>query len=134
MAILFLDLDSFKQVNDNGGHEAGDALLQKIAARLSSKVRNEDTVARMGGDEFTFIFRNIKNKAVLERIANTLINSINVPVVIDNNTYHVGASIGIACYPDDAKDVETLLATADEAMYAAKQAGKNRFVINCIND
>jgi len=131
VAVLFLDLDGFKQVNDSGGHDAGDLLLQEVAHRLSSSVRREDTVARMGGDEFTVILRNIPARDMLEQIGNKLLHAINEPVSVGDETFHVGASIGISCFPEDAEDIETLVAAADEAMYEAKQSGKNRIVMRC---
>lgn len=131
VALLFLDLDGFKQVNDNAGHDAGDALLQEVARRLSCSVRRDDTVARIGGDEFTIILKNVERKEVLERIGNTLIQAINEPVTLADSSFQVGASIGIACHPADATDCDTLTTEADEAMYEAKQSGKNCLIIRC---
>jgi len=131
VALLFLDLDGFKQVNDNAGHDAGDIVLQEISKRLSSAVRQEDTVSRLGGDEFTLILKNIESKEVLEKLGNKLIKAINQPIKILDESFHVGASIGIVCYPVTAKDSERLISEADEAMYAAKAAGKNRIVMRC---
>jgi len=129
VALLFLDLDGFKQVNDSAGHDVGDLLLQEVARRLSCSVRSEDTVSRIGGDEFTLVLRNMNNDAVIERIGNKLIEIINKPVAIGDATAHVGASIGIARYPIDAKDAENLISIADAAMYEAKHSGKNRIVM-----
>ncbi len=125
VALMFIDLDGFKQVNDAAGHETGDLLLQEVAERLQHAVRREDTVARIGGDEFTIILRNEGPGVVLERIANNVIAAINEPVVVGNQIFHVGASIGVACYPSDAKDADSIVNMADEAMYQAKQSGKN---------
>jgi diguanylate cyclase (GGDEF)-like protein/PAS domain S-box-containing protein len=131
VALLFLDLDGFKQVNDTAGHDAGDALLQEVAHRLSQAVRQDDTVARIGGDEFTIILKNVAKKEVLERIGNTLIQAVNEPVTVADSNFQVGASIGIACHPADATDSDSLTAEADEAMYEAKQSGKNCLVLRC---
>jgi diguanylate cyclase (GGDEF)-like protein/PAS domain S-box-containing protein len=131
VALLFLDLDGFKQVNDSAGHDAGDALLQEVARRLSTAVRRDDTVARIGGDEFTLLLRNVNSRDVLELMANKLIRAINEPITVEDASFQVGASVGIACYPGDAGDAETLIIVADEAMYEAKQSGKNRFVLRC---
>ncbi|MES9958611.1 MAG: diguanylate cyclase [Sedimenticola sp.] len=128
VAVLFMDLDGFKQVNDSAGHEAGDLLLQEIAERLKSAVRKEDTVARMGGDEFTMVIRGAEDRKVLEGIAEKIIAGINEPVEIAGERFTVGVSIGISRYPVDSKDPDGLVCQADAAMYEAKKQGRNRFI------
>ena len=127
VAVLFIDLDGFKQVNDTAGHEAGDLLLQEISQRLRQSVREEDTVARIGGDEFTLVVRGTDDNT-LERIANQTIELINQPVKIDDRSFTVGASVGISRYPLDSKDPDGLICQADAAMYEAKKQGKNRCI------
>jgi diguanylate cyclase (GGDEF)-like protein len=125
VAILFLDLDGFKRVNDTLGHDAGDLLLKEVARRLKALVRNSDTVARIGGDEFTFILNNIGAEENAAAVAQKIIAALSAPVDIKGQACQIGGSIGIAIYPDDAKNYDTLLTQADEAMYLAKQSGKN---------
>jgi len=121
--ILFIDLDGFKLINDTYGHEIGDKLLQIIAQRIKSSVREEDIVSRLGGDEFTVILKNLKNRQVIEKITKEIINEIKKPIYIDNLTVFVGSSIGIYTYsPDDS--TQDILSKADIAMYEAKNKGK----------
>jgi diguanylate cyclase (GGDEF)-like protein/PAS domain S-box-containing protein len=127
-AVLFIDLDGFKAVNDTRGHSTGDKLLKIIAGRLRSSVREGDTVARLGGDEFTILLRDIAQGEGLERVLGKLVNNVAQPCEIGEYIGNVTASIGISLYPTDATGVEKLLIHADEAMYRAKQAGKNRYV------
>ncbi len=127
VAILFLDLDGFKRVNDTLGHDAGDLLLKEVARRLKGLVRNSDTVARIGGDEFTFILNNIGEDGNAAAVAQKIIGALSAPVDIKGQACHIGGSIGIAVYPDDSKNYDTLLTQADEAMYLAKQSGKNTY-------
>jgi diguanylate cyclase (GGDEF)-like protein len=126
-ALLFLDLDGFKRVNDTGGHPAGDRVLHAIARRLVAVVRKADTVARLGGDEFVLLVEALHASADAAVIARKTLSSLARPVVIDHRAFVVGASIGISVYPDDAHDAGRLLELADAAMYRAKQAGRNRF-------
>ncbi len=128
-SLLFIDLDGFKEVNDVHGHAAGDRLLQIIAQRLRSCVREADSVARLGGDEFTILLRGIAEKNALERLLNKIIDAVSQPCVLGEYSANVTASIGVSRYPQDATGVEKLLIRADEAMYRAKQAGKNRFAL-----
>jgi diguanylate cyclase (GGDEF)-like protein len=129
VAILFLDLDGFKAVNDALGHEAGDGLLREVARRVSGIVRKSDTVARIGGDEFTVILSQIGKPEDAARVARTMLQRISVPVrIAGDGEQRVHASIGIAIHPDDGERADTLVRNADAAMYAAKQAGGNRFV------
>jgi diguanylate cyclase (GGDEF)-like protein len=126
LAILFIDLDNFKTVNDTLGHHYGDQLLIEAAERLKSCVRVADTVARLGGDEFTFLLEDIeKHEASLA--ASRVLEAFAKPFRIANRDVFVGCSIGIAIYPDDGPDTATLLRNADTAMYRAKESGKNAF-------
>lgn len=126
-AVLFLDLDGFKQVNDRFGHHAGDRLLEMVAERLAENVRDMDTLARVGGDEFVFIFNNIDHADNATLVANKILESFSHPFVVNNNACLIGCSIGIAIFPDDAVDSETLVKMADDAMYLAKSSGKNNY-------
>jgi len=125
VAALFLDLDGFKKINDTLGHDAGDLLLQGVSKRLKKSIRTSDTVARVGGDEFTFILNNIGADENATKVANKIISALSEPFELKGQNCHVGASIGIAIYPDNALDTEALVKQADEAMYLAKQSGKN---------
>ena len=128
LAVCFMDLDGFKAVNDTHGHEAGDELLVIVARRLEAHVRTDDTVARQGGDEFVILLNGLPNLAECERAAGRLLQAVREPIVVHGHTVQVGASIGIALYPQDGSDAETLLRYADQAMYQAKQGGRNRWV------
>jgi len=127
LALLFIDLDRFKDVNDTLGHKAGDELLQLVARRLISCVREEDTVARMGGDEFTIIINRIQAGGALDRIAQNMLDCLQEPVHIEGHEVFVGGSIGITICPDDSDDFETLVKYADMAMYRAKEKGRGLF-------
>lgn len=129
VALMFIDLDGFKAINDNLGHNAGDQLLQEIGQRLNHSIRESDLAVRLGGDEFTIILNNLRNLEIIPKIADKLIQVVNQPIQIYDNTCHVGASIGIAVFPDHAEDKESLITAADRAMYEAKNAGKNDFRI-----
>lgn len=124
-AVLFLDLDGFKQVNDTLGHETGDLLLQEVAKRLKSIIRESDTVARVGGDEFTFVLNNVESNKDAALVADKIIATLSEPFDLKGQQCRVGGSIGIAMYPDDSDDLDRLVKQADEAMYLAKQSGKN---------
>jgi len=126
-AVLFLDLDHFKDVNDTLGHPAGDALLKAVAARLLGATRETDTVGRFGGDEFAVLLANIQDAAHAGLLAEKLLAAINIPLVIELNTVHVRASIGIELFSPNADDSETLLAHADVALYRAKAEGRGTF-------
>lgn len=128
-ALLFLDLDGFKSVNDTYGHLMGDNLLIKVAEILKNKVRKDDFVARLGGDEFLIFISNIDSIESLKTIGNKLVTEIAKPIVIDSATIHVTVSIGIAPYDDSIKSSSEFINAADEAMYRAKKSGKNKFVI-----
>lgn len=125
IAVLFLDLDGFKQVNDTLGHDIGDALLREAAQRIQSCVRDSDTVARMGGDEFTVILTNIKSENSKDRVAQKIIEEIAAPFMLNGKNCSVSVSIGIALFPENGDTPEQLIKMADAAMYMAKHGGKN---------
>ncbi|SER06491.1 PAS domain S-box-containing protein/diguanylate cyclase (GGDEF) domain-containing protein [Nitrosomonas sp. Nm51] len=129
LALLFLDLDRFKDINDTLGHDKGDKLLEEVALRLLSCVRKTDTVARMGGDEFAIILPEIDKKARIETIAGNIIHKLSTPFKLEKKHagHDISTSIGIVVYPDDGTDMKSLMKHADQAMYAAKLAGRNRF-------
>ncbi len=127
VALMFLDLDHFKQVNDVYGHQTGDALLKKVAARLKACVRESDTVARLAGDEFTIILPEIASAEDAKRVADKIIDAFKIEFSANGNTFFSSTSIGIALYPTNATEEDRLLNQADTAMYQAKQAGKNQF-------
>jgi len=126
-ALLFIDLDRFKEVNDTLGHEAGDRLLVEAAQRIASSVRESDTVARLGGDEFTVILSDLPGNAHVENMATTIIQKLAEPFHLGKERAYVSGSIGITLYPSDAEQSSELLKNADQAMYVAKGLGKNRF-------
>lgn len=127
VALFFIDLDRFKKVNDSLGHDQGDILLQEITRRLKKVLRVDDTVARIGGDEFVILLESFRGNSQLSKIAQKVIKEVNEPVILQGNMVTVGASIGIALYPEDAGSSEELLKNADVAMYHAKQIGRNTF-------
>ncbi len=127
VGLLFLDLDQFKIVNDSQGHATGDELLRQVAQRLQGRMREADTVARLGGDEFVVLAENIHTTDDLAVIATDIIEDINQPFQLKSTEAFIGTSIGIAVYPDDASNAETLLTYADTAMYRAKEKGRNTY-------
>ncbi len=126
-ALLYLDLDKFKPINDTLGHDVGDLVLKEVANRLQKCVRSDDTVARMGGDEFIVLLSALKETEDAEGIAKKIIQKILVPFQVKNSSYNLGISIGISMFPDDGDNTEILIALADAAMYRAKNDGGNRF-------
>ena len=126
LALLFIDLDNFKDVNDTLGHPIGDKLLVRAAKRITRCVRESDTVARMGGDEFTVILPELTNTIDGEKVAEQIISMLAEPYSINGETIYTPASIGITFCPDDASEVDQLISNADQAMYASKTAGRNR--------
>jgi len=127
LALLFIDLDRFKEVNDTLGHQFGDQLLVEVARRISGCVREADTVARIGGDEFTAILAGLNEASRIEGVAQQIIEQLAKPFLLGTEIVQVSASVGITLYPADATDIDTLLKNADQAMYAAKAQGRNRF-------
>ncbi len=127
VALLFLDLDHFKAVNDGLGHLVGDRLLKSAAKRLQGLIREEDTIARYGGDEFTVLLESVKDKASIQNVAEKIIDAISQPFEIHEHQLHIGTSVGISCYPNDGIEVETLIKNADTAMYKAKAGGRNNY-------
>ena len=127
MALLFIDLDNFKQVNDTLGHAAGDAVLVEVSRRMNAVLRASDTLFRLGGDEFALLVPDVAAPEDVEQLATRLIACVREPLVIQGRAQPVGATVGLAFVPDDATDPQSLLHAADAAMYAAKHAGKNTF-------
>ncbi|OYX07214.1 MAG: hypothetical protein B7Z05_02390 [Thiotrichales bacterium 32-46-8] len=127
VAIMFIDLDHFKEVNDSYGHETGDALLIEVAAIFKKTLRPIDTIVRMGGDEFCVLVEDIDNLDLMSDIANTLNEQLKKPLLVNDKTVFISCSIGISLYPDDALTPETLLRNADSAMYRAKELGRNGY-------
>jgi diguanylate cyclase (GGDEF)-like protein len=127
MAVLFLDLDGFKQINDTLGHDVGDAVLQIIADRLVTTVRQVDTVARFGGDEFVIGLWNLSRDEGLARLMSKLLQVISQPCDIKDHSLSITASIGISLYPQHGEDWESLMKSADRALYEAKRLGKNKY-------
>jgi diguanylate cyclase (GGDEF)-like protein/PAS domain S-box-containing protein len=127
LAVCYLDLDGFKPVNDNHGHEIGDQLLTSVAARLQLAIRGEDTVARLGGDEFALVLNSFDGIDDAARALDRLLRNLAAPHAVAAHRFEVTASIGVTLYPTDRHDPDTLLRHADQAMYQAKQAGRNRY-------
>jgi diguanylate cyclase (GGDEF)-like protein/PAS domain S-box-containing protein len=127
VVLMLLDLDHFKEVNDTLGHTQGDILLVEVARRITACVRETDTVARLGGDEFTIILSEIKDLTKVNHIAQSIIKSLAYPFQLSEETSVVSGSLGVALYPNDAQNADNLIMNADQAMYVAKEAGRNRF-------
>jgi len=127
LAALFIDLDRFKPINDSFGHLAGDTVLSEIALRVAAHFSQQDSIARIGGDEFIVIIEDVNDINDVNTSLTELLKVIEAPILIDKQSVSVSASIGIAMYPEDADDAEHLIRNADIAMYSAKQAGKNRY-------
>jgi diguanylate cyclase (GGDEF)-like protein len=127
LALMFIDLDKFKEVNDTMGHDKGDILLTEASRRIAACVRESDTVARLGGDEFTVILGELEDTSSIERVAQAIIDELVTPFDLGDEAAFVSASIGITLYPDDASNLEMLMSNADQAMYASKSAGRNRY-------
>ncbi|MBV9189795.1 MAG: GGDEF domain-containing protein, partial [Betaproteobacteria bacterium] len=125
LAVVFIDLDGFKQVNDAHGHDAGDALLIEVAARLRKHLRSSDLIARLGGDEFLVVLEDIQDLVPVEAVSRKLLGELARPFALASGEVQVTASIGVSTLPDDAMDAAALMKHADTAMYTAKQAGKN---------
>ncbi|MBV9494220.1 MAG: EAL domain-containing protein, partial [Acidobacteria bacterium] len=127
IAVLFLDLDRFKVINDSLGHNIGDQLLQAVAARVHSCVRESDTVARLGGDEFTLLLPNLVRSEDAAPIAQKILEAVRYPFHIEGREFFITTSIGISLYPEDGTDAETLIKNADTAMYQAKEQGRDNY-------
>lgn len=126
-SVMFLDLDGFKAINDNHVHRYGDEVLNAVANRILEEVRETDTVARIGGDEFLVILARIRGRDVVSRIAANLVECIGVPIDVDGYQLQVTASVGIALYPEHGKDADSLIKCAEQAMYIVKREGENEF-------
>ncbi len=127
LAVLYLDLDNFKWVNDNLGHPAGDELLQQVAERLRDCLREVDTVSRHGGDEFLVVLHEVKGTEAVSGLAARIVDSLARPLLLSAGEVAVTVSIGIALFPEHGESREVLLARADQALYQAKKAGRNRY-------
>lgn len=127
LAVMFLDLDHFKLINDTLGHHVGDELLKSVALQLSALLREDDTISRVGGDEFTILLHTIRSQEDAANVAKKIIALMKQKWMIHTHALHVTTSVGIAIYPDDAKDAQTLIAHADTAMYHAKSLGRDSF-------
>lgn len=128
LALLYIDLDGFKKINDSLGHEAGDQLLREVSTRLQDCLRESDTVSRLGGDEFIVLLPELAEDKYASNVAHKIISSISRPFILKGQNYGVTASIGISVFPQDGRDEQTLINNADTAMYQAKDGGKNKFV------
>ncbi len=126
-AIMYLDLDGFKAINDTYGHAYGDEVLKIVSQRLVASSRKEDTVARLGGDEFMVVLGEVHSLEDAQGPAAKLVEAVSEPFFINDLTLKLSTSIGISIYPDDAENVEALISIADYALYEAKRGGKNRF-------
>src|SRR5205823_10332005 len=127
LAVLFIDLDGFKRVNDLLGHDAGDVLLTELANRLRECMRESDTLGRMGGDEFVVLIEGYEEESQLLEVARKILETVDQPFLLRNGEHRVTASIGIGAYPQDGEDAAELLKNADIAMYRAKDQGKNQY-------
>ena len=128
IGVMFIDLDSFKTVNDSMGHSRGDSVLKKVAKGLESHLRKSDTVARFGGDEFLIMINNIPNSKDFVKIVDSVMTFFQKPFIINQQEFFITCSAGIAVYPFDGEDAETLVKNADIAMYRAKSKGKGQYV------
>lgn len=126
LAIIFIDLDSFKRVNDELGHNAGDILLKLVATRLKYLLRGNDLLSRLGGDEFVVLLTRVSRESLIA-VAQRIIGTFAEPFEVEGHRLTIGASLGISIYPDDGGDLETLMHNADQAMYRAKKQGKNNY-------
>ncbi len=132
LALMYVDLDNFKEVNDSTGHEGGDELLRQVATHLGWMVRETDTVTRQGGDEFIILLPDIGNQHQAEEIAGRLVSRLAEPFSVLGHEVSISVSVGLAFYPDNAGDIDSLMNAADGAMYEAKRSGKNRYVISAV--
>lgn len=131
MAVLYVDLNGFKQINDNYGHATGDQVLEQVALRLSNSIRENDTIARIGGDEFIIVLEYIENRDDIEVVMDKIRVALDEPIRLEQGQFRCGASIGISTYPDDGKSQDQLLSLADKAMYQAKKTGRTTHIYWC---
>jgi diguanylate cyclase (GGDEF)-like protein len=129
LALLFMDLDGFKSVNDKNGHPTGDSLLKEVARRATSSVREDDLLARYGGDEFVVLLELLSDRGVVDDIATRIIDTLSAPIVLADMQVQLSVSIGVALFPDHARDAGELVLHADAAMYWAKHEGGNRYMV-----
>lgn len=134
MAVVYLDLDGFKEINDTLGHDGGDTLLKMVAARLVGAVRQEDTVARVGGDEFVIALAELSHGDDVDELVSKVLQAVSQPCSIQGSSVNVTASVGVSVYPVHGDSVETLMKSADLALYEAKGAGKNDYRISGLAD
>lgn len=127
LSLMFIDLDGFKPINDEYGHDAGDEALKIVSERMGACIRENDILCRLGGDEFVILFTGLSDQDVLKGRGDKVLEMVGTPMWIDGNRLRMGASIGISIFPKDGEDAESVLNAADEAMYAAKQGGKNAY-------
>ncbi|MFD0712342.1 EAL domain-containing protein [Paenibacillus sp. GCM10027626] len=127
LAVVFLDMDRFKIVNDSLGHSEGDQLLMQVSDRLKRCVQGQDLVARMGGDEFMFLFKGVSSREQVKQRVSYILRSFEKPFTVGGSEFYMSSSLGVALYPEHGRDIETLMIHADSAMYQAKSGGKNRF-------
>ena len=133
-AAMLIDLDDFKPINDKYGHDAGDKLLTAVAVRMKRILRANDTIARIGGDEFAAILTDTGGVGGAAIVAEKLVNELKAPVKIGDVTVTVGASIGVAMFPDQTSNIDELMKYADNAMYRAKRSGKTKFMVYNFED
>jgi len=129
MAVMYLDLDGFKQINDTFGHDGGDTLLSMVAARLVAAVRQEDTVARLSGDEFVIVLSDLSHVDDVAKLASKVIQAVSQPYSIQGCRVNMTTSVGVSIYPTHGEEVGTLMKSADMALYEAKRTGKNDYRI-----
>ena len=134
MAVMYLDLDGFKQINDTLGHDAGDTLLRMVADRLVAAVRQEDTVARLGGDEFVIVLWELSHAESATKVVSKMVEAVSQPYSIEGRDVNMTISVGVGIYPLHGEDVETLMKSADLALYEAKRTGKNDYRIAAHTD
>ena len=126
-AVIYIDLDRFKPVNDTLGHQVGDLLLIAVADRLKAQVREVDTVSRMGGDEFAILISEVTSRNDVTNLADKILTALSQPYALDGHTINISGSLGISMYPDDGGDMDTIMNKADAAMYQAKRSGSNTY-------